>query len=208
MKHNKIKYFFTDNWLLILVGFIFIGSFATLYNDVNITILNKLETASALSLAILAFVGFYQYTVEKNKTKNLIRSFDEKLNEDNPDDVALLIQFGGKGDMKEIMEDFAKKIVKEKLMIFKKFGDENSNVNREDIDKLKKYCQEIKPQLVKARKIHIIFGGVAVGLAVITDILNNATDLSFYHREGNQYKEWYTDSKSEQKQEKTPNDIP
>lgn len=212
MNLQKIKYW-QDYLLLIVVFVILIITLATLIvinleNLTTVNILSYLDTASAISLAILGFIGFYQYTKEKNKEKNIMRSFKQQLSQESDKDVALLVQFGGTGDMEAEMKRFANTIVSENNIYYQNFGDQHNKITIEDIDKLKELCIKLKPELIKARNVHILFGGVCIGLAVIADILNNATNLVFYHRVVNQYTPWYIDQKGKPKQEKTLNDLP
>lgn len=161
-----------------------------------------LDSASAVALAVLGFFGYRKYIQEqqdKNRQIENLRVLGKRRVQDS--EIALLIQFGGKGDMTISMKEFLKTIdFPGEVIISDSFGDTNNQVNVEDIEKLKIYCQNVKGNLALASKVHIFYGGLTVGYAVIADILSNTTSLAFYHKNNKKYELWYEDSKSEEKE--------
>lgn len=199
---NKLK----DWWILIvflvvtLTGFSFI-SFESEKSLIE-NIYASLDTASAVALSILAFLGYAKYTKEEIEKKSYLKSLEDLSRSDVENkEVALTIQFGGQSDMIQPMKEFLKKNgFKGKIIVADKFGDNDNNVEKEDILKLKNYCKKIRAELSIASKVHIYYGGTGIGYAVIADILSNSTDLLFYHKNGSIYELWYTDVKSDKKQ--------
>lgn len=168
------------------------------------SILEALDVASAVALAILAFFGYMKYTQEQAEKKKYEKSLKElNLQDIKESEVAILIQFGGQSDMIEPMKKYIndKLNFKGKIITADQFGDNNNNIKDTDIFKLKKYCQKVRSELSIASKVHIFYGGACIGYAVIADILNNSTNLLFYHKDGSDYKIWYQDIKSDKRQE-------
>lgn len=198
-----------DSWALLLAfilitifGFVFIYFGA--HDDFIPKIYSALDTASAVALATLAFFGYKKYIQEQNQKKEYekgLKDLNSRLIEGS--ELALLIQFGGNSDMIEPMKHFLdQKHFKGDVLISEMFGDENFKIDSKDIDNLIKYCQRIRPIISKTSKVHVLYGGMAIGGIVIADILSNSSDLYFYHKNGSTYEIWYHDIKSQQKSPK------
>lgn len=203
---NKIKEIWSIYWILVFFILITIVGFYGLYflgkDSLIFKIYTALDTASAVALAVLAFVAYWQYTKTLNERKIYKKSLRKKGNKKN--ELALIIQFGGTGELLPIMESFVIEELKlSQNSILKKsdFGDSSHNVDSSDIRDLKNYCTKVKSELSLASQVHILYAGLGVGYAVVGDILNNSTDLLFYHKDGESYKVWYADTKSEKREE-------
>lgn len=198
---NRIK----DWWILIIFVFVTIFGFVfiSFENEKGLieNIYSSLDTASAVALAFLAFLGYAKYTKEEIAKKSYLKSLQElSKSEVENKEVSLVIQFGGQSDMIEPIKEFLnKKGFEGKIIVADKFGDKDNNVEKEDILKLKDYCKRIRSELSIASKVHIYYGGACIGYAVIADILSNSTDLLFYHKNASTYELWYTDVKSDKK---------
>jgi hypothetical protein len=202
--------FFKSWWILILAIFVVLGgSLPSLLNGKDWSIVyfyKSFETPLTIALGILGFIGYYEYIKENNKKrayKKRLKNLDVSEIDDNH--IALLIQFGGKGNNIKEMTRFIKNNlkIKDENIISQKFGDKNNSIKLEDIEVLKSYCKDIKEKISLSNGVHIFYGGMGVGYAVIADMLKNTTNMYFYHKNGGPYEIWYTDSKSELRRKDT-----
>ena len=161
-------------------------------------LISAVDTGSAVALAVLAFFGYKKYVKEQDEKKKYEKTLKEiSKNDIDGNEAAFLVQFGGQSDMLGPMEAFLeKKKFKGKIIKADHFGDDEYNVEEEDIRYLVDYCKKIRPTLSSSSKVHVLYGGTAIGYAVIADILSNATTLVYYHKAPNGYQPWYTDVKS------------
>ena len=201
-------------WIFIVItvlGFIILMWFHSKEEPTVIgKIFEALDVASAVALATLAFFGYWKYTNEQREKKRFEKSLKNLNNRDvGENEVALLIQFGGSSDMIEPMKKFIRENMKlndSKIICAEPFGDSNRNVEEGDILALKKYCEKIKTPCSSYSKVHIFYGGACIGYAVIADILSNSTNILYYHKVGGDYKVWYTDIKSDMREEELAED--
>ena len=201
-------------WPLILFILVTLLGFLFLYvgndEDAVSQVYSALDTASAVALAILASVAYFQYAREKSKSVNYMKQLEEVSILDDKD-AFLGIQFGG-GNAEAIleMENFAKqKGINPKLIITKKFGDEKNHVSEKDIETLENYLiRDVMPFLTGAEKVHLTVAGVGVVFFVCADILSNWKPLIVYQRNHKgEYEKWYSDRKHRKKIEPTMKDI-
>lgn len=198
-------------WIFIIVtlfGFLFlyIGD----DNDFVSQIYKALDTASAVALAFLAFVAYYDYSKDKANTKKFLNQL-ERIDSLNNKDAFVGIQFGGGNKDAHIeMKQFAKnKNIDDNLILIKKFGDEQNNVSPSDMPLLEKYLKtEVMPMLSGADKIHLVVAGAGIAFYVCADIFSNWKPIIIYNRNKEaKYEKWYSDNKHREKIESNLKDI-
>jgi len=189
-----------ETLLLVLLIITLLGMSSILYNKESTVseLYGALDAGSAVALAVLAFWGYYKYIQSLKKEDEYIAYIRDINNrETEGSEIALLIQFGGKGNMIGSMKGFLSNIdFQGTIKEAPSFGDIKNNINREDIKRLKTYCEDVRAGIALASKVHIFYGGIGVGYAVVADILSNTTDILFYHKDNNSYEVWYEDAKS------------
>jgi len=172
------------------------------------TFYNSLDTSSAVALAILAGFAYWQYAKEQNKQYKYLKELDKAKNTEGKDG-AVLIKFGGKKNVMLDMKKYAKETLNlpEELIISKEFGDENGQINKEDIKNLEEFLEkEVMQKLTYVDTIHLFYGVVGVGAYVCADILNNWKSIKVYHYNA-EYELWYIDRKHRSKSAKTLKEI-
>lgn len=213
---GKLSSFFekVKTWkiLFIYILIVMIGSYFNYKKDNGIVpdLFAALDVSSAVALALLAGVAYYQYSFEDSKRKRFLEQL-EKVNTLDNKDVLLGIQFGGGNEyaMQEMIE-FAKKIgINENLVTTERFGDSKNQVSKNDIEKLERYLKdEFMPMFTNADNIHLCISGVGVTFYTCADILSNWKPIIVYHRNRlGKYERWTTDKKHREKTEDTLRDI-
>lgn len=213
---NWLKYY----WPLVVAGGVIGGGLIAFYQKNHDTFKNwadfylAVDSASAVALAVLAFLGYAKFLHEKKKKEDAISEMQNQLS--NPEGkVALCVQFGGNNNLEEVFkkEMDERGFTDSNRFIPPPFGDDACQVNKADVQELKDYLIEIKGVLSTKKEVHIFFAGAGIGYAVIADILNNSTSLIFYHKGKSDYEVWYRDKKSDHRMEETlhdasPNQVP
>lgn len=184
-------------WSLSVFVIVLVVGFVSKVDEVDglSSFYNALDTASSVALAVLAFVGYYQYTNDKRKTYRLKKKI-EKARRMDSDQGAILVSFGGRSNMIEDMRHFARNELKlEKNVIVEiVIGDENAKISAHDIPKLKEKLEEAMRILSYVDEVHLLYGSVGIGYFVCADVLKNWKKIHVYHND-NGYKHWYTDLK-------------
>lgn len=184
-------------WSLGVFIAVLIVGFVSKIDEVNSlsSFYNSLDTASSVALAVLAFVGYYQYTSDKRKAYKLKKKI-EKARRADSDQGAILVSFGGRSNVIEDMRSFAKDELKldETVTVEIVIGDENSKISAYDIPKLKEKLEEAMRILSYVDEVHLLYGSIGIGYFVCADVLKNWKKIHVYHND-NGYKHWYTDLK-------------
>lgn len=155
-----------------------------------------IDTSSAVALAVIAGIAYYQYSREKSKQQIFLNDL-EKSKSTTGTDGAVLISFGGKKNVLNDMRNYAKNELKipDNLIVEKRFGDENGTVHKEDLQVLEDFLEkEVMVRLTYVDRVHLFYGVVGVGAYVCADILNNWKETYVYHFD-NDYELWYIDRK-------------
>ncbi len=190
-------------WLpIILYMALGIIGFYIMYSDTNKlkSIWNALDTASAVALAVLAFIAYFQYSLEKTKQQKFLDEIEKSKNIDGKDG-AVLISFGGKKNVLSDMRNYVKENlnIPDEHIVEKRFGDENGIVKKEDLVLLEKFLEEeVMQKLTYVDNVHLLYGVVGIGAYVCADILNNWKEIYVYHYNKN-YELWYVDKKHRKK---------
>ncbi len=191
-------------WPIIIYFILVIFGFGVMFfeNETNTVykILTALDTASAIALAVLAGIAYYQYSKEKSKHQKYLKDIEKSKNTIG-NDGAVLISFGGKKNVLNDMKNFVKNNLKieEDLIIEKRFGDENGIVKEEDLARLEDFLEnEVMNRLTYVDNIHLLYGVVGIGAYVCADVLSNWKNIYVYHYNNN-YELWYTDRKHRKK---------
>ncbi len=167
-----------------------------------------LDTSSAIALAILAFVGYYQFSKEQRKQDKYKKELENARNTSGFHG-AVLIKFGGNPNIINDMKKYAKgKLnIPDELIISKEFGDSKGKVDKNDVPELESFLEEeVKMKLANVDKVHLFYASVGIGAYICADILNNWKSICVYHYEDD-YSIWYIDKKHRPKEEKTIKDI-
>ncbi|TQV63411.1 MAG: hypothetical protein FNT15_03915 [Sulfurovum sp.] len=166
-----------------------------------ITIYDVFDNSSAVALAVFASWGFYEYTQHKDKTQKFLNEL-KKTHEIEATQGAIVVKFGSKANIQDGIDFATKKGINEKLILYRKFGDEsthNNNVDIEDVPRLEEFLVECRRQLSNVEIVHVIFAGAGIGYAIIGDNLSNWKIKYFYHYDNGSYKVCYIDKSSHTK---------
>lgn len=193
--------------MIILFGFYF--NYEKQENFIA-SVFSALDVSSAVALALLAGVAYWQYSLELSKRNKFLKQL-QTINSSENKDALLGIQFGGsnKNAIKE-MEVFAKEIgINDGLIKIKIFGDNENKVSKNDMIKLENFLKnEFMPQFTNAQKVHLIVSGAGIAFYTCVDILSNWKPIIVYHRSKDaKYEVWTTDNKHRVKIEENLSDI-
>jgi hypothetical protein len=210
---DKVLEWMKDRLLTIFIIITVIGFICIFFgDDKNIIpeMYSALDTASAVALAVLAFVAYYDYSKDKQNAKRFLEQL-EKVDELKSRDALVGIQFGGGNSEAHIdMKKFAKdKNINEDLIMIQAFGDESNNVSPSDIPKLEDYLKhQVIPMLSGADKIHLIISGAGIAYYPCADIFSNWKPIIVYQRnKQGKYEAWYTDNKHREKVESSLKNV-
>lgn len=209
MSNYKRTTFFRVWWPLIL--FIVVGLMAGIvlmlfnYDDTknwNVNFIASWDVASSVALSILAFIAYYHHASERQKQYKFLKALEKaKEASEHSSRGAIVIQMGG-GNLHGLDEAniFMRQTlsIPDNLIVSKRFGDKDNNVDIDDIAALTHWLQnDCMRLLTHVTEIHVIVSGVGIAFAAITDTLNNWKTLCFYHKNNSEgYQLWYVDKKS------------